>query len=81
MKSKKFNTGTWKSDSYNVSMSDFGEKQIELFLDSAIPKNEKSNHVFCSKLQLVFTLIIDTNIKTKKYDFIIWDKQIMRMKK
>lgn len=82
MKSKKFNTGTWKSDSYmNVSMSDFGEKQIELFLDSAIPKMKKVNmYVFCSKLQLVFYFNYLYKHKKLKYDLLIWDKQIMRMK-
>ena len=82
MKSKKFNTGTWKSNSYmNVSMSDFGEKQIELFLDSAIPKMKKVNmYVFCSKLQLVFYFNYLYKHKKLKYDLLIWDKQIMRMK-
>ena len=44
MKSKKYNTGTWKADSNMViSMSDFGEVEIFNFLDTVMPKMKKAN--------------------------------------
>ncbi len=81
MKSKKFNTGTWKSESYmNTSMSDFDEKKILCFLDLIKVKMKKMNaYVFCSKLQLqyYFKFIYENKYK---YDLLIWDKQKTSMK-
>lgn len=81
MKSKKFNTGTWKSESYmNTSMSDFDEKNIVRFLDLIKMKMKKMNaYIFCSKLQLqyYFKFIYENKYK---YDLLIWDKQKTSMK-
>jgi site-specific DNA-methyltransferase (adenine-specific) len=81
MKSKKFNTGTWKSESFmNTSMSDFDEKNIVFFLDLIKIKMKKMNaYVFCSKLQLqyYFKFIYENKYK---YDLLIWDKQKTSMK-
>lgn len=54
MKSKKYNRGTWQSQSYtNIAMSSFKHNDIFEFLDLVIPKMKKVNmFIFCSKLQL-----------------------------
>lgn len=81
MKSKKYNTGSWKEDSYmNTEMSDFNEKKINEFLDTYIPKMKKINmYIFCSKLQLqyYFKYIYEHKLK---YDLLVWDKVRYRMK-
>lgn len=82
MKSKRYNTGSWKSDSYmNTKMSDFDEKQIYFFLDTVIPKMKKVNmYIFCSKLQLVSYFKYISEHKKLKYDLLIWDKMNTAMK-
>lgn len=81
MKSKKFNTGTWKADSYvNAKMADFGKKEIFAFLDQASKKMQKTNmYIFCSKLQLEYYFQWISENK-KKYDLLVWDKQKKSMK-
>ena len=76
MKSKKYNVGTWKADSYMVqSMSDFGKHEINTFLDTAIPKMKKVNmYIFCSKLQLVYYFEYISRNKKLKYDLLVWEK-------
>lgn len=81
MKSKKYNTGTWKAESYmNTKMRDFGKNEIFDFLDEANKKMKKTNmYIFCSKLQLEFYFLWISQHK-KKYDLLIWDKQKKSMK-
>lgn len=81
MKSKKYNTGTWKAESKMVTeLSDFGEKAIYDFLDIAITKMKKVNmFVFCSKLQLQYYFSYIKEHKLK-YDLLIWDKVKYSMK-
>ena len=81
MKSKKFNTGTWKADSYmNLKMRDFGKKEIFSFLDMVDKKMRKTNmYIFCSKLQLEFYFLWISENK-KKYDLLVWDKKKKSMK-
>ena len=76
MKSKKYNVGTWKSDSYmNVKMSDFKKEDIFNFLDVSIAKMKKVNmYIFCSKLQLAHYFDYINKNKKLKYDLLIWDK-------
>lgn len=82
MKSKKYNTGTWKSDSkMNTAMSDFDEDKIYEFLDAVIPKMKKVNmYIFCSKLQLVSYFKYISEHKKLKFDLLVWDKVNARMK-
>ena len=82
MKSKKYNTGTWRSDSNMVtSMSDFGEDEIFNFLNTVLPKMKKVNmYVFCSKLQLVSYFKYISMNKKLKYDLLVWDKVKYTMK-
>jgi len=81
MKSKKFNTGTWKTESEMVTkLSDFGEKSIYEFLDVSIPKMKKINmYIFCSKLQLQYYFSYIKEHKLK-YDLLVWDKVKYAMK-
>ena len=80
-KSKKFNVGTWNSNSYTMKdMSDFDEKQIIKFLDIADEKLKKTNmYIFCSKLQLAYYFKWIYEHK-KKYDLLAWNKQRTVMK-
>ena len=82
MKSKKYNTGTWKADSDMVTgMSDFGEAEIFNFLDTVMPKMKKVNmYIFCSKLQLVYYFKYISMNKKLKYDLLVWDKVKYTMK-
>ena len=82
MKSKKYNTGTWKSESYmNTHMSDFGEEQIYEFLDESLRVMKKANmYIFCSKLQLQYYFKYITEHKKLKYDLLVWDKVKYSMK-
>lgn len=82
MKSKKYNTGTWKSESYmNTHMSDFGEKRIYEFLDKSLRIMKKANmYIFCSKLQLQYYFKYITEHKKLKYDLLVWDKVKYSMK-
>ena len=81
MKSKKYNVGTWNGNSKMVNnLSNFGEVEINNFLDLIIPKMKKINmFIFCSKLQLQYYF---TYIKNKKlkYDLLVWDKVKYSMK-
>lgn len=81
MKSKKYNTGTWKAESEMVTkLSDFGENEIYEFLDIAIPKMKKVNmFIFCSKLQLQYYFSYIKKHKLK-YDLLVWDKVKYSMK-
>lgn len=76
MKSKKFNTGSWKADSYtNKAMSSFKHDDIFNFLDLVIPKMKKVNmFIFCSKLQLAHYFDYLNQHKKLKFDLLIWDK-------
>ena len=76
MKSKKYNVGTWKADSYmNVKMSDFKKENIFNFLDASITKMKKVNmYIFCSKLQLAHYFDYLNKNKKLKYDLLVWDK-------
>lgn len=76
MKSKKYNVGTWKDDSYmNVKMSDFKKENIFNFLDASITKMKKVNmYIFCSKLQLAHYFDYLNKNKKLKYDLLVWDK-------
>ena len=81
MKSKKFNVGTWKSESYmNKNMVSFDKEQIYIFLNEANRIMKKANmYIFCSKLQLqyYFSWIVEHK---KKYDLLVWDKRKKAMK-
>lgn len=81
MKSKKFNTGTWKAESYtNSQMNDFGKEKVFAFLDEANKKMRKTNfYIFCSKLQLEFYFLWISRHR-KKFDLLVWDKQKKSMK-
>lgn len=76
MKSKRYNAGVWKADSYiNMKMSQFKKKEIFQFLDTVIPKMEKVNmFVFCSRLQLAHYFDYLNQHKKLKYDLLVWDK-------
>lgn len=76
MKSKKFNKGTWDSESYmNKKMSQFKHDDIFQFLDFVIPKMKKVNmFIFCSKLQLAHYFDYINKHKKLKFDLLIWDK-------
>ena len=76
MKSKKYNVGTWKAESFmNTNMSDFKKDDIFNFLDVAITKLKKTNmYIFCSKLQLAHYFDYINQNKKLKYDLLIWDK-------
>ena len=81
MKSKRFNTGSWKAESYvNTKMNDFGKDKIFEFLNLADRKMKKTNmFIFCSKLQLEFYFLWIHQNK-KKFDLLVWDKQKKSMK-
>src|SRR5699024_12514426 len=76
MKSKKYNVGTWKSDSYmNAKMSDFKKEDIFNFLDVSIAKMNKVNmYIFCSKLQLAHYFDYLNINKKLTYDLLVSDK-------
>lgn len=82
MKSKKYNTGTWKPDSKMVQeMSDFDEELIFRFLDESRRVMKKTNmYVFCSKLQLEYYFKYITQNVGLKYDLLVWDKVKYSMK-
>lgn len=82
MKSKKYNTGTWKKDSEMVTkMSDFDREKIFEFLDYSLRKLKKANmYVFCSKLQLIYYFEYLSEHKKLKYDLLVWDKMKYSMK-
>lgn len=82
MKSKKYNTGTWKKDSEMVTkMSDFDREKIFEFLDYSLRKLKKANmYVFCSKLQLIHYFEYLSEHKKLKYDLLVWDKVKYSMK-
>lgn len=76
MKSKKFNTGTWKKGSYMTEeMSSFKRDDIFKWLDIIIPKMKKVNmYIFCSKLQLRHYFEYLALHKKLKFDLLVWDK-------
>src|SRR5699024_9471207 len=76
MKSKKYNVGTWKAESYmNTKMSDFKKEDIFNFLNVSIKKMKKVNmYIFCSKLQLAHYFDYINQNKKLKYDLLVWDK-------
>ena len=76
MKSKKYNVGTWKAESYmNTKMSDFKKEDIFNFLNVSIKKMKKINmYIFCSKLQLAHYFDYINQNKKLKYDLLVWDK-------
>ena len=76
MKSKKFNTGTWKPESYmNQKMADFGKHEIFSMLDLCKLKCNKMNgYFFCSKLQLPFYFEW-ISLNKMKFDLLIWNKE------
>lgn len=76
MSSKRFNTGTFRADSYtNTKMSQFKRDDIFVFLDSVLPKMRRANlFIFCSKLQLAHYFAYLDQHKKLKYDLLIWDK-------
>lgn len=76
MKSKKYNVGTWKAESYmNEKMSDFKKEDIFNFLNISIKKMKKVNmYIFCSKLQLAHYFDYINQNKKLKYDLLVWDK-------
>ena len=82
MKSKKYNVGTWNSNSYMVEqMSDFDRDKIYRFLDVSLLKMKKANmYIFCSKLQLVHYFNYISEHKKLKYDLLVWDKVKYSMK-
>jgi len=76
MKSKKYNVGSWKADSYmNMKMSQFKHDDVFKFMDIVIPKMKKVNmYIFCSKLQLASYFDYLNKHKKLKFDLLIWDK-------
>ena len=82
MKSKRYNRGSWASESQMVTtLSDFDETAIYTFLDSVLPKMKKANcYIFCSKLQLVSYFKYLSEHKKLKYDLLVWDKCHPKMK-
>jgi len=76
MKSKKFNVGKMKEDSFlNTQMNDFSEKEINEFLQETkrLFKNTYNGYFFCSKLQVPYYLNFALNNKLK-FDILIWDR-------
>ena len=75
-KCKRINRGIYSKESDIVSkMSDFGEKEIENFLNVVKSKMKKMNcYIFCSKLQVALYLKWVTTNKKYNYDILIWDK-------
>jgi len=76
MKSKRINTGSYKSDSYvNKEMRDFDEKQIYefLYLAKRIIKDSFNGYFFCSKLQIISYLKWAKENKLNS-DLLIWDR-------
>ena len=74
-KSKGLNKGVRDTKSKVVSnMSDFGEKEVNEFLDIVKPKMKIFNaYIFCSKLQIPYYL--NWALKNKcQFDVLIWDK-------
>ena len=82
MKSKRYNVGTWNSNSHMVEqMSDFDRDKIYRFLDVSLSKMKKANmYIFCSKLQLVHYFNYISEHKKLKYDLLVWDKVKYSMK-
>lgn len=79
-KSKRLNVGCRDAHSDVVDkMSDFGQEQINEFLDAVKPKMKQVNmYVFCSKLQIPHYL--NWAIKNKlQYDLLFWYKNTNRM--
>ena len=76
MKSKKYNVGSWKANSYmNMKMSQFKHDDVFEFLNTVIPKMKKVNmYVFCSRLQLASYFDYLNKHKKLKFDLLIWDK-------
>lgn len=75
MKSKQFNRGVRSADNKVVTeMSDFGEAEINKFLDAIKPKLKIFNsYIFCSKLQIPYYL--NWALKNKsQFDVLMWDK-------
>ena len=76
MKSKRINTGSYKAESFvNTKMRDFGEKNINTYLNKCkkIFNGSFNGYFFCSKLQIVFYLKW-CNENKLKYDVLIWDR-------
>jgi site-specific DNA-methyltransferase (adenine-specific) len=76
MKSKKFNVGKMKENSFiNTQMNDFSEKEIYSFLKESIRLFKKSfnGYFFCSKLQVPYYLNFALNNKLK-FDLLVWDR-------
>ena len=76
MKSKTYNVGSWKANSYmNTKMSQFKHDDVFKFLDTVIPKMKKVNmYIFCSKLQLASYFDYLNKHNKLKFDLLIWDK-------
>lgn len=82
-KSKIWNAGrTWSNESYTTKeMSDFGEKQINKFLNTVYPKMKKMNmYIFCSRLQLQYYFKWAYEHKKIKYDLLVWNKEKINVK-
>ena len=75
MKSKGLNKGCREANSNVVkNMSDFGEKSIYRFLDTAKPKMKEINmYIFSSKLQVPYYLNWALENKSQ-FDILVWDK-------
>jgi DNA modification methylase len=82
MKSKSINVGIYAPKSDMVAeMSNFGDKEINNFLDAVIPKMKKINmYIFCSKLQIPYYLNYAVLHKLK-FDVLIWEKKQRIMNK
>lgn len=75
MKSKGLNRGVRSAENKVVEeMSDFGEVEINKFLDAVKPKLKVFNsYIFCSKLQIPYYL--NWALKNKcQFDVLMWDK-------
>lgn len=74
-KCKRVNRGIYNEKSnIKSNMSDFGENEIYMFLNSMKLKMKKMNaYIFASKLQVVYYLKW-ANENKYQYDILIWDK-------
>ena len=77
-KCKRFNKGCGmysEKSEVTTKLSDFGEMEIENFLNAVKSKMKKMNcYIFCSKLQIAYYLKWVINNKKYNYDVLIWDK-------
>ena len=81
MSSKNLNVGTKSRENYiNTDMSDFGEDEINKFLNALKPKfrNGWNAYFFCSEMQVAYYLKYAVENKIR-YNLLVWDRQLSNM--